>query len=79
MFTCVNENFATATIEGALMLVGDSIDLEVVQTAAFEAGMDILPPGIRRTKICMSHFEEMVAAIWLRLCVICYSHSTGEG
>jgi hypothetical protein len=43
MFCGVNENFATAAIEGALVLAGDSIDLKVVRTAASEAGTDILP------------------------------------
>jgi hypothetical protein len=50
MFGNVNENFATAAIEGALMLASDSIDLEVVWTAASKAGVDILPTasGVRK-------------------------------
>jgi hypothetical protein len=51
MFSGVNENFATAAIEGALSLAGDSVDLEVVQTGASKAGT--------------SCFEEVVAVIWL--------------
>jgi hypothetical protein len=43
VFSGVNENFATAAIEGALVLAGDSIDLKVVRTAASEASTDILP------------------------------------
>jgi hypothetical protein len=39
----VNENFATAAIERALTLAGDSIDPEAARDAAFEAGADILP------------------------------------
>jgi hypothetical protein len=30
MFNGVNENFATATIEGTLAMAGDSVDLDVV-------------------------------------------------
>jgi hypothetical protein len=30
MFSSVNENFVTATVEGALAMASDSIDLDVV-------------------------------------------------
>jgi hypothetical protein len=30
MFSGANENFATVAIEGALTMVGDSVDLDVV-------------------------------------------------
>jgi hypothetical protein len=40
MFCVLNENFAVAAIEGALVLVDDSVDLEAVQVAASEGGMD---------------------------------------
>jgi hypothetical protein len=33
MFFVLNENFAVAAIEGALVLVDDSVDLEAVQVA----------------------------------------------
>jgi hypothetical protein len=43
VFSGINENFATAAIEGALTLADDSIDLEAVRTGASKAGTDILP------------------------------------
>jgi hypothetical protein len=50
MFCGVNENFATAAIEGALVLVSDSIDLEVVRVAASEGSADVMPAasGVRK-------------------------------
>jgi hypothetical protein len=45
MFCGVNENFATAMIEGALVLAGDSVDLEAMWVEASEGGMDVLPAG----------------------------------
>jgi hypothetical protein len=45
MFCGVNEIFATAAIEGALVLAGDSVDLEAVWVVASEGGADILPAG----------------------------------
>jgi hypothetical protein len=43
MFNGVNENFATAAIEGALVMARDSVDLDAVQGAAAKSGVDILP------------------------------------
>jgi hypothetical protein len=43
MFCDVNENFATAAIEGALTLVSDSVDLDVMRVAASEGDTDVLP------------------------------------
>jgi hypothetical protein len=50
VFNGVNENVATAAIEGALTLAGDSVDLEAVRTGSSKAGVDILPTvsGIRK-------------------------------
>jgi hypothetical protein len=45
MLCCVNENFATAAIEGALALASDSVDFDVVRVAASEGGVDVLPTG----------------------------------
>jgi hypothetical protein len=42
MFCGMNENFATAVIEGALVLAGDFVDLEAVRVAA----SDVLPIGL---------------------------------
>jgi hypothetical protein len=39
----VNENFATAAIEGALKMTRDSIDLRSLQVAVAESGACILP------------------------------------
>jgi hypothetical protein len=56
VFSGVNENFATAAIEGALALAGDLVDLEVVRTGASEAGADILPAasGVRKAAWAIS-------------------------
>jgi hypothetical protein len=43
MFSGVNENFATAVIEGALTMAGDSVDHDVVRSTAVVSGVDILP------------------------------------
>jgi hypothetical protein len=43
MFSGVNENFATATIEGALAMAGDSVDLDGVRITTVESGVDVLP------------------------------------
>jgi hypothetical protein len=43
MFNGVNENFATAAIEGALAMASDSIDLDVVRGMAAEGGAYVLP------------------------------------
>jgi hypothetical protein len=50
IFNGVNENFATAAIEGALALIGDSVDLEALRVATFEGGADVLPTalGVRK-------------------------------
>jgi hypothetical protein len=45
MFCGMNENFATAAIEGALVLAGDSVDLEAVWVAASEGIADVMPAG----------------------------------
>jgi hypothetical protein len=45
MFGGVNAKFATATVEGALAMVGDYIDLEAMRDAALSSGADILPIG----------------------------------
>jgi hypothetical protein len=37
----VNENLATATIEGAIAMVEDSVDLDAVQGTAAKSGADI--------------------------------------
>jgi hypothetical protein len=43
MFSGVNENFIFPAIESALVIVGDSVDLGALQTAAADIGADILP------------------------------------
>jgi uncharacterized membrane protein len=79
VFSGVNENFAIVAIEGALALAGDSIDLEAVHTTASKDGAYILPTASGAQKSCTSHFNKMVAVVWLQVHVICYSHSTGKG
>jgi hypothetical protein len=48
MFASVNENFASAAIEGALAMARDFVDLGALQTAAADSGVDILP----RNRVC---------------------------
>jgi hypothetical protein len=50
MFIGVNENFASAAIEGALAMDGDSVDLDVVPNATAEGSMDVflVGPNVRR-------------------------------
>jgi hypothetical protein len=56
VFSSVNENFATAAIEGALTMAGDSIDLDVVRDIAVEGGADVFPTGsnVRRVTWAVS-------------------------
>jgi hypothetical protein len=56
MFNGVNENFATAAIEGALDVVGDLIDLDVVWGTTAEGDLDVLPAGsdVRRVAWAIS-------------------------
>jgi hypothetical protein len=51
MFGGVNENFATAAVEGVLTMVGNFVDLEAVRDAAVSRGADVLPTGrdVRRS------------------------------
>jgi hypothetical protein len=50
MFSGVNENFATAAIEGALAMAEDSVDLDFVRGVAAKSGVHVLParPDVRR-------------------------------
>jgi hypothetical protein len=43
MFRGVNENFATVAVEGALVMVGDSVDLDPLQGTVAQSGTNILP------------------------------------
>jgi hypothetical protein len=45
MLCGMNENFATAAIEGVLALAGDLVDFDAVRVAASEGGADVLPVG----------------------------------
>jgi hypothetical protein len=38
MFAGVNENFVSATVEGALVMVGDFVDLDALQNVAADGG-----------------------------------------
>jgi hypothetical protein len=50
MFSGVNENFPTATIEGALAIAGDLVNLDAIWGVATKSGADVLPagPDVRR-------------------------------
>jgi hypothetical protein len=50
MFNSVNENFHTAAIEGALVMVRDYTNLDALPSATAESGVDILAIecGVRR-------------------------------
>jgi hypothetical protein len=43
VFAGVNENFISSTVEGALMMAGDSVDLNAIQDVAVASGANILP------------------------------------
>jgi hypothetical protein len=42
VFAGVNENFVSTTIEGTLVMAGNSVDLPALQTEAANSGTDIL-------------------------------------
>jgi hypothetical protein len=50
MFSGVNDNFATAAIEGALTMAQDSVDLDAVRGPAAKSGAYFLPtePDVQR-------------------------------
>jgi hypothetical protein len=64
VFGGVNENFVSDAVDGAFVMVDDSVDLDALQDAAAVSGADILPMGqdVRRAAHCI---DEMVA--FLRL------------
>jgi hypothetical protein len=72
IFGGVNENIATAAVEGALAMAGDSVDLEVVQDVAVSSGAGILLAG-RDVQRSVRSGEELVAFLRLQLCASCYS------
>jgi hypothetical protein len=43
VFAGVNENFVSATIEGTIIMAGDSVDLATLQAVANNSRADILP------------------------------------
>jgi DNA-binding MarR family transcriptional regulator len=57
MFSGMNGNFATAVIEGALSLAGNSVDLEAVRVATSKGGTDVLPvaSGVRKAAWAVSN------------------------
>jgi hypothetical protein len=72
MFSGVNENFATAAIDGALTMAGDLVDLDVVRGTATESGVDVLPTGqnvqraawaVSKKWWCLFGYDYMLATI----------------
>jgi hypothetical protein len=57
MFGGINGNFVTATVEGALMMVGDSVDLDALESVVTKSGADILPAecDVRRATRAVSN------------------------
>jgi hypothetical protein len=45
VFVGVNENFISVVIEGVLMMVGDSVDLAMLQASTTDSGVDIVFGG----------------------------------
>jgi hypothetical protein len=43
MFAGLNENFVSAAVEGALVMAGESVDLDALQDPAAVSGVHILP------------------------------------
>jgi hypothetical protein len=72
MFGGVNENFVTATVEGALVMAGDSVELDALQSAAAESGVVVLPAERNVQWATRAVSKKMVAPLWLRLCAGCY-------
>jgi hypothetical protein len=64
VFGGVNENFVSDAVDGAFIMVDDSVDLDALQDAAAVTGADIWPMGqdVQRAAHCI---KEMVA--FLRL------------
>jgi hypothetical protein len=58
MFSGVNETFATAAIEGALVMAGDSVDLDVVRGTTSESGADVLPAGPDRRRAARAFLKK---------------------
>jgi hypothetical protein len=56
MFAGVNENFVSATVEGALVVIGESIDLDAFQDVVAESRAYILPADrdVRRAARALS-------------------------
>jgi hypothetical protein len=54
VFACVNENFISAVVEGALTMAGGSIDLDVMVDVPATSGANILPTGqdVRMAALC---------------------------
>jgi hypothetical protein len=72
MFAGVNKNFVSAVVKGALMMAGDSVDLNALQSVAADSGADILPAerDVRRVARAVSKkwwcsfgYNYMLAAI----------------
>jgi hypothetical protein len=57
MFGGINGNFVTATVEGVLMMVLDSVDLDALESVVAESGADILPAecDVRRATRAVSN------------------------
>jgi hypothetical protein len=73
MFAGVNENLVSAVVEGALIMAGESVDLNALQGAAAVGGADILPTEQDVRRVARG-IEEVVALLRLRLCVGCHPH-----
>jgi hypothetical protein len=52
MFGGVNANFVTATVEGALVMASDSVDLVAMHDVVVSSGANILPTGEMCRGLC---------------------------
>jgi hypothetical protein len=57
----------STAIEGVLVMAGDSVDLEALQTSAADNGVDVLPgaPGAGCPESRPSHYTKLVAFLQL--------------
>jgi hypothetical protein len=65
LFAGVNENFISVTVEGVLVMAGDSIDLAARQAFATYSVADISFLGVRCPKNCPRYHARLVALFWL--------------
>jgi hypothetical protein len=65
VFAGVNKIFVFATIEGALVMAGNSVDLDAIQDAVVASGANIFAREEGCMEGCMRGSKKLVALFWL--------------